>query len=167
MLCDNCGHRLEDDNIFCDVCGHKIETKTNFRREKTDDELIGSIIQKINNVGSISRKDIIKITSNTDKADRIIARLENLEFFRIEKKKNDIYVIRSQDQYANNRPNQVSGKEGELRRFLDIGPISLEALPGMMGITSEQAQLLVRTILKDRRYMVLQNCDKEFLTKRN
>jgi hypothetical protein len=167
FVCKYCNHKLESDNRFCDSCGNKVISLSSPNDTMSDDQVIGRIIEIIDENQRISYKDLIKIAKKTDFADRIIARLENTGFFSIIKENDQFFVQKvPQGESAKKILKLDPTKLNNLENFVKMGPIHIDNIPGLMGISVDESKELVNYLVKEKHqlFQLLINGNSRFLT---
>ncbi|OLS27770.1 MAG: hypothetical protein HeimC3_02380 [Candidatus Heimdallarchaeota archaeon LC_3] len=152
-FCFQCGHRIESDNRFCDNCGIKTDNESSSNFQSSDNFLIGKIIEIIDKNNRISYSDIINLAGKADRADRLVARLENTNFFKILKENSKYFVIKIRDKKLNN---DISSNINEfiiknLENFIQMGPILISSISGLMGIPENESEILVNYLINNKK----------------
>ena len=152
-FCIQCGHRIESDNRFCDNCGNKTDNESSSNFQSSDNFLIGKIIEIIDKNNRISYSDIINLAGKADRADRLVARLENTNFFKILKENSKYFVIKIRDKKLNN---DISSNINEfiiknLENFIQMGPILISSISGLMGIPENESEILVNYLINNKK----------------
>jgi hypothetical protein len=167
IVCKYCSHKLELDNRFCDNCGNKIIEPSSPSEIMSDDQVIGKIIEIIDKNQRIPYKNIIKIAKKTDFADRIIARLENTGFFSIIRENDQFFVQKIPQVESTKKVFKLdSTKLNNLENFVKMGPIHVDNIPGLMGISDNESKELVNYLVKEKHhlYQLLINGNSRFLS---
>jgi hypothetical protein len=167
IVCKYCNHKLELDNRFCDNCGNKIIESSSPNDVMSDDQVIGKIIEIIDENQRISYKNIIKIAKKTDFADRIIARLENKGFFSIIRENDQFFLQKIPQGESTKKVFKLdSTKLNNLENFVKMGPIHVDNIPGLMGISDDESKELVNYLVKEKHnlYQILINGKSSFLS---
>lgn len=169
-FCFQCGHRIEDDNRFCDNCGSKIDNEFPSNFQSSDNLLIGKIIENINKNNKISYSEIIKLSGKADRADRLVARLENTNNFKIFKENNDYYVVNSSDKSPKKRSSSNVDEMivNNLENFIQMGPILVSTISGLMGIPENESQNLVNHLISNKKdiYCIVSEGNNRFIALR-
>lgn len=168
-ICQNCGIRLELDSRFCESCGERINTDLK-PENLSDDYIAGQIADKLSKGGSFSYQDIVGFTENTERADRIVAQLENTGLFQVQIHNNQYFIsnIKKIEKSITDTTEMVYDidKFKQLEELLNIGPISLDTLPGILDISDlENTENLVSALLDTGKYKILSRPSGNIITK--
>ena len=169
-FCFQCGHQIGIDNRFCDNCGSKIGNENSFNKQSSDNLLIGKIIEIIDINDKITYSEIINLAGKADRADRLVARLENTNNFKILKENNEYFVVKTRSINSNNGKYPKIDKIiiSNLENFIKIGPILISTIPGLMGIPEKESSVVVNYLLENKKniYCIVKEGNNSYISLR-